>query len=248
MIFYNWSGGMESSAVLGLEIERIRDLKAIVRFSDTGKQFPELYESKKQIESILGIEIVTVPRRIDFDTYLFDRGGMLRKGCNDCSKKMKRANLSRHMRTFERPYEINLGFNCEEDERADAFTRLNEREWLHWRYPLLEKGITRAMTGHVCIEAGFTIVVEMYKKMGRMDCYFCPNQKESQALKVVEHYPDLAAEWIAAEERKGHSFMPVPLTILIDYSQRQGNLFAESPIRCSCFGGNDDATGEDDDL
>ena len=80
MIFYDWSGGMESSAVLALEIERIRDLKAIVRFADTGKQFPELYQSKAQIEAILGIEIVTVPRRIDFNTYLFERGGMIRKG------------------------------------------------------------------------------------------------------------------------------------------------------------------------
>ena len=81
-------------------------------------------------------------------------------------------------------------------------------------------------------------------KMGRMDCYFCPNQRESQALKVAEHYPNLAQEWMAAEERKGHSFMTVPLKVLIDYAGRQGNLFAESPFKCSCFGGNDDATGE----
>lgn len=247
MIFYDWSGGMESSAVLALEIERIRETNAIVRFADTGKQFPELYESKAQIESILGIKIVTVERRIDFDTYLFERGGMLRKHMNDCSRKMKRTNLSRHMRSFERPYEVNLGFNAAEQDRADAFTDRNERDWLHWRYPLINSGVSRLQTWSICEKAGFSILISMYKKMGRMDCYFCPNQKESQALKVVEHYPELAADWIAAETRKGHSFMPVPLTVLIDYSQRQGNLFAESPIRCSCFGGNDDATGENDE-
>ena len=152
------------------------------------------------------------------------------------------------MRSFERPYEVNLGFNSDEQDRADDFTDRNERDWLHWRYPLLEKKINRAMTEPICVNAGFTIVVAMYKKMGRMDCYLCGNQKESQALKVAEHYPDLAADWIDLEEKKGHSFMPVPLTVLIDYSQRQGNLFAESPIRCSCFGGTDDATGEDDEL
>ena len=54
-------------------------------------------------------------------------------------------------------------------------------------------------------------------------------------------------EVVDAEERKGHSFMTVPLKVLVDYSQRQGNLFAESPIRCSCFGGTDDATGENND-
>lgn len=246
MIFYDWSGGMESSAMLVVDRERIRETEAIVRFADTGKQFPELYESKSEIGRILDLEIVTVPRRIDFDTYLFERGGMLRKGANDCSRKMKRANLSRHMRSFERPYEVNLGFNSGEQERADAFSDRNERDWMHWRYPLIEANISREDTWRICEDAGFSILMAMYRKMGRMDCYFCPNQKESQALKVVEHYPQLAAEWSEAEERKGHSFMTVPLKVLVDYSTRQGNLFVESAIRCSCFGGNDDATGEEE--
>ncbi len=172
---------------------------------------------------------------------------MIRKGTNDCSRRMKRGNLSRHMRSFERPYEVNLGYNAEEWDRGDKFTNRNERDWLHWRYPLIEAGINRPMTEPICVKAGFTVVVAMYKKMGRMDCYFCGNQKESQALKVVEHYPELAEDWMGLEEKKGHSFMPVPLRVLVDYSQRQGNLFSDTAIRCSCFGGDDDATGENDD-
>jgi hypothetical protein len=238
---------MESSAMLVIDRERIRETGAIVRFADTGKQFPELYQSKAQIERILGLEIETVPRRIDFETYLFERGGMIRKGTNDCSKKMKRSNLSRHMRSFERPYEVNLGFNAGEQDRADDFTDLNERDWLHWRYPLIEAKMRREHTWPICIDAGFTVLVDMYRKMGRMDCYFCGNQKESQALKVAREYPEMAAEWMEWEERKGHSFMPTPLKVLVDYSNRQGNLFSDTTIRCSCFGGNDDATGESDD-
>jgi hypothetical protein len=247
MIFYDWSGGMESSAVIALEIDRIRETGACVRFADTGKQFPELYESKKQIEAILGIEIITVPRRIDFDTYLYERGGMIRKGTNDCSRRMKRGNLSRHMHSFPRPYEVNLGFNAGETDRAIDFSDRNERDWLHWRYPLIERGIYRQSTREICVKTGFSIVVAMYDKMGRMDCYFCGNQKESQALKVVEHYPELASEWMRMEERKGHSTMPIPLRVLVDYSARQGNLFSDTAIRCSCFGGNDNATGEGDE-
>src|SRR5271154_5380668 len=109
-VFYDWSGGMESSAMLVIDRERIRETNAIVRFADTGRQFPELYESKAQIEQLLDLEIVTVESTMDFDTFLFERGGMLRKGMNDCSRRMKRSNLSRHMNTFPRPYEINLGF------------------------------------------------------------------------------------------------------------------------------------------
>lgn len=106
MTFYDFSGGMESSAMLVVDRERIRETGAIVRWANTGKQFPEMAESIAQIESVLGLKIVEVPRRITFDEFLFERGGMLRKGMNDCSRRMKRANLMAHLKTFERPYDI----------------------------------------------------------------------------------------------------------------------------------------------
>lgn len=252
-VFYDWSGGMESSAMLVVDRERIRETGAIVRWADTGKQFPEMAQSKAQIESILGIEIVTVPRRITFDEYLFERGGMIRKGTNDCSKKMKRSNLSRHMRTFEKPWEVNLGFNTDEIQRAEAFTDRNERPFCHWRFPLQEERINRPMTVKICEDAGFTVLVEMYRKMGRFDCFMCGNQKPSQALKVADNYPELAREWMAMEERKGHSFMPLPLKVLIENRDRQGLLQMEWSITgtlaapstgCGCFGGTENVFDE----
>jgi len=142
-VFYDFSGGMESAAMLVIERDRIRRAEAIVRFADTGKQFPEMAESIKQIETLLDLSIVTVPRRITFDEFLFERGGMLRKGMTDCSRRMKRSNLARHVKTFPRPYEINLGFNSAEVERGDDFVARNERPWLHWRFPLIEADISR---------------------------------------------------------------------------------------------------------
>lgn len=242
--FYDWSGGMESSAMLAVDIERIKESQAIVRWVDTGKQFPEIYESKAQIEKILGIEIVTVPNRITFDEYLFEKGGMLRKGMNDCSRRMKRGNLARHMRTFEKPYEINLGYNAREVDRADAFADINERDWCHWRFPLIEAHITREKSWEVCRKAGFSVVVDMYIKMGRMDCFMCPNQKPAQALAVNDNYPELAAEWIAMEEKKGHSFMSMPFKILVENRNRDGIQLAFPETECSCFGGTDDVFAE----
>ena len=251
-VFYDWSGGMESSAMLVVDRERIRETGAIVRLADTGKYIPEFYESKQQIEQILGLEIVTVPRRIDFDTYLFERGGMIRKGTNDCSKKMKRSNLSRHMKTFAKPWEVNLGFNAGEQESGpDAFTDRNERDWLHWRYPLIEAGagIDRESTWLICRDAGFTVLTRVYERDGRMDCFMCGNQKPSQAIKVYQNHPEQAAEVDNGDgrPRKGHSFMPTPFKILVRNYETGGPLFEGAPIACSCFGGNDDATGENDD-
>lgn len=56
MIFYNFSGGMESAAMLVVELSRIKETGAIVCFADTGKQFPEMPSSIAQIESVLGIK------------------------------------------------------------------------------------------------------------------------------------------------------------------------------------------------
>lgn len=234
-IFYDFSGGMESAAMLVIDRERVRDTRAIVRFADTGKHFPEMASSLHQIERLLDLSIVTVPRRITFDEFLFERGGMLRKGMNDCSRRMKRSNLSRHMQGYPRPYEVNLGYNSGEIERQDAFVERNERTWLHWRFPLIEADVSREDTRRICKEAGFTILVGMYEKMGRFDCFWCPNQRPSQALKVIEHYPELAAEWIAAEERKGHHFLSGgPLKVLA--TETFGDERAVSS--CACFGGD----------
>jgi hypothetical protein len=237
--FYDFSGGMESAAMLVIDRQRIEATGAIVDWADTGKQFPEMADSIAQIETALGLQVVTVPRRITFDEFLFERGGMLRKGMNDCSRRMKRSNLARFHASYPKPWEINIGFNADETERAEAFSERNERPWCHWRYPLIESNVTRAQSEHICRSAGFSILVGMYEKMGRFDCYFCPNQRPSQARKVLEHYPELAAEWMAAEERKGHSFLPIPLRLLAAEEQRKEAermpLFA-----CSCFGGTDD--------
>lgn len=234
MIFYDFSGGMESAAMLVVELDRIKSLGACVAHGDTGRQFPEMPASIQQIESILGIQVVTVPRRITFDEFLFDKGGMIRKGTTDCSRRMKRTNLSRHMKTFPRPYEVNLGFNREEDDRADSFVDLNERPWLHWRFPLIERNISREKTWEICENAGFSILVGMYRKMGRFDCFMCGNQSPKQARLVAKHYPELAAKWMEDEVKKGHSFMPLPLVELIRDDEP---LFRETG--CSCFGGNE---------
>lgn len=242
MILYDFSGGMESSAMLALEVDRIRDTGAIVRYADTGKQFPEMAASIAQIQSALGIEIITVPRRLTFDEFLYDKGGMIRKGTTDCSRRMKRTNLSRHMKTFPRPYEVNLGFNREEDDRADSFVERNERSWLHWRFPLIERNISRQQTWEICRKAGFTILVGMYEKMGRFDCFWCGNQTPAQARLVAKHYPELAKEWIEAEAKKGHSFMPLPL---VELTRDDDPLFTWEGGGCSCFGGNEDFCEEE---
>lgn len=241
-VFYNFSGGMESAAMICLERERIRSTGAVVRWADTGKNFPEMESSLQQIETILGLPIVRIAPRITFEEFLFERGGMIRKGTTDCSRRMKRGNLNAHLKTFAPPYEVNLGFNCEEQDRAEEFTERNEREWLHWRFPLIELGISRDRTEAISEEAGFSILVGMYRKMGRFDCFMCGNQTPVQAMRVIKHYPELAAEWKKMERRKGHAFMRVPLALLDDDGLFTG--VEDRSTGCSCFGGTESVADE----
>ena len=240
MRFWNLSLGLESSAMVWLCRDEIKS-DGIVVFADTGKQFPEAYESLKQIEVITGINIQIVKQDYSFDDFLLKRGGMLRQGFTDCSRRMKRTVLKKFHSQFAYPWEINLGYNADELDRARDFSERNDVSGkVKWRYPLIEKDIDRAATVRVCEEAGFTIVLTMYRKMGRMDCYFCPNQKISQAQKVMEHYPDLWAEWKQLEQAKGHAFLSVSAEAIEKMSTQQDFFERLDAVKteCACFGGS----------
>lgn len=148
------------------------------------------------------------------------------------------------MRTFDKPWEVNLGYNADEIRRRDKWLDRNERTWLHWRFPLIEHGIDRDETVVICRDAGFSILCGMYEKMGRMDCYFCGNQRPSQAEKVVLYYPELAADWDRLETAKGHSFMPMYVRDVAS-ATRQKNQLESQHTQCACFGEDDNFTQEE---
>ncbi len=94
----------------------------------------------------------------------------------------------------------------------------------------------------MCEAAGFSILVEMYKKMDRFDCYMCGNQTPKQARLLAKFYPELAAKWIEEEARKGHSFMPLPLVEVI----KDDDPLFSGLDQCSCFGGDETFDYEED--
>lgn len=94
--FYDWSGGMESSAMLIVDRERIKDTAAVVRWVNTGKQFPEMLASKRQIERLLDLEIVTVPLRIRFSKRVAEYRAAEKAGAYSVSREsgaVRRASL-----------------------------------------------------------------------------------------------------------------------------------------------------------
>lgn len=196
-------------------------------------------KSLAQIEAALGIKIVRLLPNMTFDEYLFEKGGMLRQGYSDCSRRMKRRVLREHAAQFP-SVKIALGFNADELHRAEAFSARNDKPNRKFFYPLIERNVDRAETIRICIESGFTILVDMYRKMGRFDCFFCPNQRISQAEKVMRFYPDLWREWKDIEKRKGHSILSISALQIEQRASQDDFLNAlENKQSCSCFGGQD---------
>jgi len=241
MRFWNLSLGLESSAMVWICRDEIKESHGTVVFADTGKQFPEAYASLYQIERLTNLHINIVKQDYSFNQFLLERGGMLKQGFTDCSRRMKRSVLRRFHSEWPYPWEINLGYNADEQDRADAFSERNNTSKQTWRYPLIERGIRRSDTVRICEEAGFTVVLEMYRKMGRMDCYFCPNQKIAQAQKVMKHYPDLWAEWKLLEEQKGYAFLKVSAKAIEEMPEQQEFFERLDKVKaeCGCFGGEE---------
>lgn len=238
---YDFSGGLESAAMIYLCLTDIKSNGGIVRWADTGKQFPEMESSLAQIESLCGFKILRLQPNMTFDEFLFERGGMLRQGYSDCSRRMKRRALKLHLNSVGPPVRIALGFNADEIERGQDFCERNNKlpELEYW-YPLQELGIERIETVKICEHAGFTILLEMYRKMGRFDCFFCPNQRISQAEKVMKHYPDLWDEWKTIEKRKRHSILSISAEQIEGRAQQDDFISAlENKQICSCMGGKD---------
>lgn len=237
---YNFSGGMESAAMVYLCRDEIAEYGGIVSWADTGKQFPEMDASIKQIESVCGFSIVRLQPYITFDEYLFNRGGMLKQGYSDCSRRMKRKALREHAASLAYPQRIALGFNSSEIDRGIDFKARNDTAERTFWFPLQERNVSRAETVQICEKAGFTILLEMYRKMGRFDCFFCPNQRISQAEKVMTHYPVLWAEWKEIERKKGHSILSMSAKAIEGRAVQDDFIAAlDRKQSCSCMGGDD---------
>lgn len=128
---------------------------AVVVWADTGKQFPEMYESISQIERICGVKVIQLKPNMTFDEFLFERGGMLRQGYTDCSRRMKRRALREHANSLPNPHRIMLGFNADEWQRGEDFCARNNKPDRTFLFPLQAMNVDRAKTVKVCIEAGF---------------------------------------------------------------------------------------------
>lgn len=91
-----------------------------------------------------------------------------------------------------------IGYNYDEVRRA----RFGSDNKYKFRYPLIEKEVTRAKAEWIIQRAGLPLP-------GKSACFFCPHAKKKEILDLASRYPDLAQRALALEEAAAPSLRKV---------------------------------------
>lgn len=104
-----------------------------------------------------------------------------------CTTKFKIKPLHKY---FQKPCFVLLGIDAGESHRA----RLASDKGMENRYPLIERGITRAD----CVEIIKAHGLPIPQKSG---CFICPFQRVAQVKEMRRKHPDMFCRLVALEER-----------------------------------------------
>ena len=184
-----FSGGKDSTAMLLRMIELGEKIDHII-FSDTGFEYPELYEYIKQIERLISRKITIVKSKKPFDEWMF---GNLTRGANEGKtrgfpfilgacywmRESKQYPMERFLKG--RNYVRCLGIANDEQNRVQKLDT--------YRYPLIEWGWSE----QDCVDYlnKKKILNPLYINFKRLGCYCCPKQNDYAKWLTWKFYPEL---------------------------------------------------------
>ena len=184
------SGGIDSTA-LALMVEDAQPV-----FTDTGWEFPELYEHLAKFEQVTGREIIRIkhkkfsggiPESARYSRFLPSHGARW------CTRQFKiepmNDFLAEHM-----PAELLIGLRADEERIGN----LTEMDGLTIRYPLREAGMTRLDCVRLCAAHGLLPRYPVY--MARGGCIGCFYKRRSEVQAMAALVPDVLDELQILEE------------------------------------------------
>ena len=188
------SGGKDSTALLLRLLEEKMPVDDIL-FSDTGLEFPQMYEHLEKLEQYTGKTIIRLKPPHSFETFFYEyspkRKNPALNGCRGlswpgpqarwCTGRLKHRVMDAYMRELRREYTVvhYVGIAADEAHRV--------REY---RYPLVEWGMTEADCLKYCKERGFDWG-GLYDIFSRVSCWCCPLQPLGELRKLRARFPDL---------------------------------------------------------
>ena len=215
------SGGKDSSAMV-LEMIKLNMRLDEVVCVDTTKEFPEMYEHIKKLESKIneaGVKFTVI--KIAFDYYMHDH--IKTKGKNKGQKgyswpdfrnrwctALKRQAIKNHLKEIRKKYIVveYHGIAFDEPKRFDK----NKDGRIIYK-PLVDWGMTEKDCLKYCYNRGYDWG-GLYEKMHRVSCYLCPLSRLGELKEVWLNHPKQWREMKAKDLRTYRDFRP-------DYSVAQ---------------------------
>jgi len=204
---FNLSGGKSSACMTILEKPTPDD---IVLFTDTGREHPATYRFLDEIEKQEGFKIHRAaythrrsPGLTGFDALTNWKRYLPNRVKRICTVELKIMVARRYLRPLiGLRFEQYIGFRADEQRRVSKY-RSTYKGTLT-RFPLYEKGITKAMVDAFWLSKPYTL--EIPPILG--NCDLCFLKGKNSIIKLMATYPELADKWIADEKRSGNTFFP----------------------------------------
>jgi hypothetical protein len=182
-----FSGGVDSTALALLYPD------SVPIFTDTGWEFPELYQHIERFERVTGREVVriggeTMPEAIRRQKFFPNHGARW------CTRLMKIERLNRFLKE-NTPCELWIGLRADEPGRTGNTTEL---DGLTIRYPMRERGMTRMDALQVCLDHDLLPRYPVY--MARGGCVGCFYKRPAEVKAMIHLVPDVIDELIQLED------------------------------------------------
>lgn len=216
----NFSGG-KTSAYMTIHEYKEGD---IVLFCDTGREHPKTHKFINDFEAFENIPVTRIAYEGGFEEMLRRRGNktLPNRMRRFCTETLKVITARRYMVGIgHKKYENLIGFRYDEPKRV-----LSHKEKLKsvtTKFPLYENKVTKGQINEYWKHKQYTL--EIPHILG--NCTLCFMKGKNAISAILMHYPELADQWIADEERnarKGHTYLP-GVTIRTLREIAQNNLF-----------------------
>ena len=192
------SGGKDSAALAVYMREQYPHLPIEYVFIDSGCELPETYAYLDRLQAILGIEVIRIKSRRNFEYWLKMYNGMLPSPNNRwCTRHLKLE-----------PYANWLNSNCANlkvynyaglraDEDRSGYQA--KSKMVSSIFPLIDDGLVLRDVKNILEYSGLGLP-EYYSWRQRSGCYFCFFQREDEWRGLKRHHEDLFERAMLIEE------------------------------------------------
>jgi len=193
LVFTAFSGGADSTALA------VAFPNSIPVFTDTGWEFPELYEQIEKFERITGRRIIKITPSESLPDYIHRTKYLPGFGSRFCTRIYKIEALNKRLGRFAKYYKVILCVGLRADEPpAQRVGNLTNMPNLSIRYPLREAGIDKAGVDRICEKHRLMPQYPVY--MLRGGCMGCYQKRKSEVKAMAVLCPEILDKLQALEE------------------------------------------------